>query len=85
MILKFTYAMKQDLVKFSCTLNQLTNECKGRNDEPTVLLRMQLPLKLTGSCCLLTCKSYNWNKAIALNLMLFIRSFFTITKGEAEL
>ena len=78
--------MKQDLVKFSCTLNQLTNECNRRNDEPTVLLRMQLLLKLTGSCCLLTCKSYNWNKAIALNLMLFIRGFFlTVTKGEAEL
>ena len=68
--------MKQDLVKFSCALNKLTNECNRRNDEPTVLLRMQLLLKLTGSCCLLTCKSYNWNKAIALNLMLFIRSFF---------
>ena len=60
--------MKQDLVKFSCTLNQLTNECNRRNDE----LRMQLLLKLTGSCYLLTCKLYNWNKAIAPNLMLFI-------------
>ena len=79
--------MKQDLVKFSCTLNQLTNECNRQNDEPTVLLRMQLLLKLTGSCYLLTCKLYNWNKAIAPNLMLFIRGFFffTVTKGEAEL
>ena len=83
MILKFVYVMKQDLVKFSCTLNQLTNECNRRNDEPTVLLRMLL--KLTGSCCLLTCKSYNWKKPIALNLMLFIRGFFTITKGQAVL
>ena len=84
-MLRFIYVMKQDLVKFSCTLNQLTNECNRRNDEPTVLLRMQLLLKLTGSCCLLTCKSYNWNKAIALNLMLFEVFFFTVTKGEAEL
>ena len=68
--------MRQDLVKFSCTLNQLTNSCNRRNDEQTVLLRMQLLLKLTGSCCLLTCKSYNWNKAIAVNLKLFIRGFF---------
>ena len=48
-MLKFIYVIKQDLVKFSCTLNQLTNECNRQYDEPTVLLRMQLLLKLTDS------------------------------------